>query len=135
MNSPLRPLNTGAFHHLPYTFVVLNLLWCLSRGSSDLTFLSSSPPYEIQTFSYPSSWFPHWLGLEDHARPWFCPELVIINIFVLGFPIGLSPRTIQGLGSVQNFMPFFRHLVFPQVSHKFPSGRLPLATVIPWHGP
>ena len=25
------------------------------------------------------------------------------NFFVLGFPIGLSPRTMQGLGSVQNF--------------------------------
>ena len=53
------------------------------------------------------TWFPHRLESEDHARPWFCPELVIIKIFVLGFPIGLSPRTIQGLGSAQNLMPFF----------------------------
>ena len=85
MSSPLIRLNAGAFHHLPYTFIGLNLLWCLSRGRSDLTFLSSSPSYEIQTFSYPSIWFPHWLGSEDHTRPWFYPKLVIF-LFCTWFP-------------------------------------------------
>ena len=59
------------------------------------------------------TWFPHRLRSEDHTRPWFCPKLVIIKIFVLGFPIGLGPRTIQGLGSVQNFMPLFYALGLP----------------------
>ena len=87
MNSPLIRLNAGAFHHLPYTLIGLNLLWCLSCGRSDLTFLSSRPPYEIQTpfFFYPSIWFPHWLGSEDHTRPWNCPILVIF-IFYTWFP-------------------------------------------------
>src|SRR6266702_4409149 len=86
MNSPCIRLNAGAFHHLPYTFIGLNLLWCLSRGRSDLAFLSSNPSYEIQTFSYPSIWFPHWLESEDHTRPWFCPKLVIFIIFCTCFP-------------------------------------------------
>ena len=87
MNSPLIWLNAGASHHLPYPLIGLNLLWCLSRGRSDLTFLSSRPSYEIQTFFffYPSIWFPHWLGSEDHARPKFCPTLVIF-IFCTWFP-------------------------------------------------
>ena len=48
-----------------------------------------------------SNWFPHRFESEDHAILWFCP---ILRIFfqVVGFPIGLSPRTIQYLGSVQN---------------------------------
>ena len=86
MNSPLIRLNAGASHHLPYLLIGLNLLWCFSRRRSDLTFLSSSPSYEIQTFFYPSIWFPHWLGSEDHTRPWFCPKLVIIIIFCTWFP-------------------------------------------------
>ena len=48
------------------------------------------------------TWFPHRLESEDHARSWLCPKLVIFSFFVLGFPTGLSPRTMQGLGSVQN---------------------------------
>ena len=85
MNSPLIRLNAGAYHHLPYPLIGLNLLWCLSRRRSDLTFLSSSPSYEIQTFSYPSIWFPHWLESADHARPRFCPTLVIF-IFCTWLP-------------------------------------------------
>ena len=54
------------------------------------------------------TWFPHRLESEDHTRPWFCPKLVIIKIFVLGFPIGLSPRTIQGLGFCPKlYAPFY----------------------------
>ena len=33
--------------------------------------------------------------------PWFCPKLSFL-IQVVGFPIGLSPMTMQCLGSVQN---------------------------------
>ena len=57
------------------------------------------------------TWFPHRLESEDHARSWFCPKLMMI-FYVLGFPIGLSPRTMQGLGSVQNLY-FFLCTWFP----------------------
>ena len=46
--------------------------------------------------------------------------------FVLGFPIGLSPRTMQGLGSIYPFS---------SMSLKLPSRRLSLATVTPRRGP
>ena len=32
--------------------------------------------------------------------------------YVLGFPIGLSPRTMQGLGSVQNLGSFYVLVLF-----------------------
>ena len=113
MNSPLRLLNTGAFNHRPYTFVGLNLLWCLSRGWSNLTFYQVAHLTKFKPFLIQVVGFSHRLESEDHTRPWFCPKLVIIFFFVLGFPIGLSPRTIQGLGSVQNLY-FFSQLVgFP----------------------
>ena len=48
-----------------------------------------------------SSWFPHRFKFEDHAIPWFCPKLRF-SLKVVGFPIGLSLRTMQYLGSVQN---------------------------------
>ena len=50
------------------------------------------------------TWFPHRLESEDHASPRFCPKLMFFS--VLGFPIGLSPRTMQVLGFVQNFFEF-----------------------------
>ena len=106
MNSPPQLLNNGAFYHLLNTPIGTDFLQYLSRGLNNLELLLSSRPYKTQSFSYPSSWFPHWFGSEDHTRPWFCPKLVIIInffFFVLGFPIGLSPRTIQGLGSVHPF--------------------------------
>ena len=63
--------------------------------------------YKTCNFFFFFTWFPHRLESEDHARPWFCPTLVIFIFFILGFPIGLSLRTMQGLGSVQNLMPPF----------------------------
>ena len=42
---------------------------------------------------------PRGFGSEDCARPWF--YLVLFFFFeVASFPIGLSPRTMQDLGSV-----------------------------------
>ena len=79
MNSPFRRLNVGASQHLPYPLIGLNLLWCLRRRRSDLAFLSSSPSYEIQIFSYSSIWFPHWLESEDYARPRFYPRALVLN--------------------------------------------------------
>ena len=52
-------------------------------------------------FYHPSSWFPHRFESEDHTIHWFCPKLSFL-IQVVRFPISLSPRTIQYLGSVQN---------------------------------
>ena len=63
-----------------------------------LTFLSSSPSYEIQTFSYLSVWFLHWLGSEDHTRPWYCLTLVTF-IFCTWFP--------HRLESEDHAMPWF----------------------------
>ena len=39
--------------------------------------------------SFLSIWFPHRLESEDHARPWFCPKLVI-------FLLEVSPSTKVG---------------------------------------
>ena len=61
-----------------------------------LTFSSSSPSYGIQTFSYPSIWFPHRLESEDHARPRFCPALVLNRAWATGW---LGPK----LGSTSVF--------------------------------
>ena len=55
----------------------------------------------VQNLAFLSSWFPHRFESEDHAIPWFCPKLRFL-LKVVGFPIGLSPRTMQYLGSVQN---------------------------------
>ena len=112
MNSPLRLLNTRMFHHLLNILVGLNPLRYLSRGLSSLAFLSSSQSYETQPFSHPSSWFPHKLESEDHAMPWFCPKPSFC-IQVVGFPIGLSPRTMQCLGSVQNLVFLIQVVGFP----------------------
>ena len=112
MNSPPRLLNSGAFHHLLNTPIGSNLLQYLSRGLSNLEFLLSSQPYETESFSHPSSWFPHRFESEDHTIPWFCPKLSFL-IQVVGFPIGLSPRTIQCLGSVQNLVFLIQVVGFP----------------------
>ena len=48
-----------------------------------------------------SNSFPFRFEFEDHTRPWFCPKLIVF-LKVVGFPIGLSSTTMQGLGSVQN---------------------------------
>ena len=50
---------------------------------------------------------------EDYAGPWFCPKLVFFFLKVVGFPIGLSPRTMQDLGSVQNLYFFLKVVGFP----------------------
>ena len=64
------------------------------------------------------TWFPHRLESEDRASPRFCPRLMFFS--VLGFPIGLSLRTMQVLGSVQNSLssdsPF--HQAFPEASSR-----------------
>ena len=86
MNSPLRLPSSGASRHHPSTFTGLNTLQYLSRG-----------------LSHPGSWFPHRLESKDHALPCFCPKLSFL-IQVVGFPIGLSPRTMQCLGSIQNLV-------------------------------
>ena len=112
MSSPLRLLNIGAFHHLPNTLIGFNLLRYLSRGLSSLEFLLSSQPYETQPFSPLSSWFPHRLESEDHAMPWFCPKPSFL-LQVVGFPTGLSPRTMQCLGSVQNLVFLIQVVGFP----------------------
>ena len=59
--------------------------------------------YPKLSFPHPSSWFHHRLGSEDHAIPWFYPKLSFL-IQVVGFTIGLGPRTMQYLGSVQNLV-------------------------------
>ena len=41
---------------------------------------------------------PRGFESEDRARPWF--YLVLIFLEVAGFPIGLSPKTMQDLSSV-----------------------------------
>ena len=64
-----------------------------------------------------SSQFPHRFESEDHARPWFCLALSFF-LEVASFPIGLSPRTMQDLGSVQCLDIFFRSNQFP---HRFES--------------
>ena len=51
--------------------------------------------------------FPIGLGPRTLQGLGSVQNFIIIKIFVLGFPIGLGPRTIQGLGSVQNCMPLF----------------------------
>ena len=63
-------------------------------------------------FTRHSIGFPHRLESEDHARPWFCPRLVRF-FYVLGFPIGLSPWTMQGLGSVQDLEDFIFSTISP----------------------
>ena len=55
----------------------------------------------VQNLILISSWFPYRFESEDHAIPWFYPKLSFL-IQVVGFPIGLSLKTIQYLGSVQN---------------------------------
>ena len=52
-------------------------------------------PWFCPKLFFGSTWFPHRLESEDHARPWFCPKL-----FFFFFGIGLSPRTIV------QFLPF-----------------------------
>ena len=42
---------------------------------------------------------PRGFKSEDHARPWFCLVLIFF-LEVASFPIGMSPRTMQDLGSV-----------------------------------
>ena len=59
------------------------------------------------SFHHPGSWFLLRLGSVDHAMPWFCPKPSFPHIQVVGFPIGLSPWTIQSPGSVQNLV--FHH--------------------------
>ena len=68
-------------------------------------------------FSPDRSQFPHRFESEDHARPWFC--LVFrFSLEVASFPIGLSPRTMQDLGSIQYLEIFFGS---NQVPHRFES--------------
>ena len=69
------------------------------------------------------SWFPHWPKSEDHTRPQFSPKPLVFSQ-VVGFPIGLSPRTIQCLGSVQNLWFFLRQLVSPQTLVRGPYNTL-----------
>ena len=45
--------------------------------------------------------------------PWFCPKPSFHYIQVVGFPIGLSPRTMQCLGSVQNLVFHIQVVGFP----------------------
>ena len=33
-------------------------------------------------FSLLSNWFPHRLESEDHTRPWLCPKLVFVHLFL-----------------------------------------------------
>ena len=54
----------------------------------------------VQNSDLLSSWFTHKFESEDHAIPWFIPKLRIYK--VVGFPIGLSPRTMQFFDSIQN---------------------------------
>ena len=127
MNSPLRLLNAGAFHHLPYTFVGLNLLRYLSRGLSSLAFLSSSQSYVTQTFSHPSSWFPHRLESEDHAMLWFCPKLSFPH------PGSWFPHW---LGSEDHAMPWFcPKPSFPHPSSWFPHRLESENHAMPWFCP
>ena len=102
MNSSPRLLNSSVFQHLLNTPIGINLLQYLSRGLSNLELLLSSQPYKTRSFSHLSSWLPHRLESEDHAIPWFCPKPSFL-IQVVGFPIGLSPRTMQCLGSKTQF--------------------------------
>ena len=51
--------------------------------------------------------------------------------FVLGFPIGLSPRTMQGLGSVQNLYDFFFVLYFSTTSPYAGTGTVGLRSEAP----
>ena len=78
MNSLYRLPSRKAFHHLPNNLHSFNLLWYLIRGLSNLEFLLSSWPFH---------------RFESKTQ---------FSFQVVGFPIGLSPRTIQYLGSVQN---------------------------------
>ena len=97
-------------------------------------------PGSVQNFCFfLGSWFPHKLVSVDHTMPWFCQKpqfflmwlvspwagdrgpyntLVLSKTFsffsqVVDFSIGLSPRTIQCLGSVENLCFFFLVIGFP----------------------
>ena len=67
-------------------------------------------------FGFHRSQFPHKFESEDHARLWFC---LVLNFFlrVVSFPIGLSPKTMQDLGSAQ-YLVFLGSSQFP---HRFES--------------
>ena len=140
MNSPLIRLNAGASHHLPYTLIGLNLLWCLSRRRSDLAFLSSSPSYEIQTFSYPSIWFPHRLESEDHARPRFCPRALVLNwawaANLLGPQIRGYFRSLRLRGTLwasQCSRCAFSRLLYPQnCRRRWKSSQRHFVRSVPW---
>ena len=51
------------------------------------------------------TWFPYRLGSEDHTRPWFCPELIIIKKFCTWFP--------HRLGSEDHTRPWFCPELYP----------------------
>ena len=65
---------------------------------------------------FSGSWFPHRLKSEYHAMPCFCIKSFVFSK-VVGFPIGVSPRTIQWLGPVQDLC-LFSGSWFP---HRFES--------------
>ena len=76
----------------------------VGRPAIILTLLSALTFYSIwaEGFHHPSSGRPNRLESEDFATPWFCPKPSFVT-HVVGFPIGLSPRTIV------LFLPFLRY--------------------------
>ena len=99
----------------PYNALVLSKTFVYSPVVGfpiDLSLRTVQCPGSVQNFCFfSSSWFPYRLESEDHTMPWFCPKPLYFSQ-VAGFPVGLRPRSIQCLGSVQNLY-FFSGSWFP----------------------
>ena len=118
MNSPSRLLNSGVFHHLLKTPIGINLLQFLSRGLSNLELLLSSQPHKNSIFSSSKKLVTQVIGFPIGLSPrtMQCLGSVQNPVFliqVVGFPIGLSLRTMQCLGSVQNPVFLIQVVGFP----------------------
>ena len=118
MNCPPMLLNSGVFLHLLNTPIGINLLQFLSRGLSNLELLLSSQPYKNSIFFSSKKLaaqvvgFPIGLSLRTMQCLDSVQNLVFL-IQVVGFPIGLSPRTMQCHGSVQNLVFQIQVVGFP----------------------
>ena len=83
-------------HAIPWFCPKLDFLssWFPHRFESE----DHAIPWFCPKLDFLSSWFPHRFKSKDHAIPWFC--LALRYVEVTSFPTGLSPMTMQYLGSV-----------------------------------
>ena len=95
----------GSVQNLCFFFQVIGFLIGLSPRTIQC-------PGSVQNLCFfLGSWFSQRVESEDNTMPWFCPKPFLFSQ-VVGFPISLSPRTIQCHGSVQNLC-FFSGSWFP----------------------